>query len=129
MKAPKLTKKELEERRKFKPYEGPIEYDVHIRLTKYMMTHPSYKKLSANAKVLYQYMRLWAYSNRDYKTTKMFPYSISMAMKLGLAKKTSVDCLRELESGGFIQRENNSTYTRHTTLWSFSDAWYAPRTS
>lgn len=126
MRQPKLTKKELEERRKFKPYEGPVEYEIHIRLTRSMLMHPSYMKLSSNAKVLYQYMRLWAYSNRDYKTTKMFPYSISRAMQIGVSNKTATVCLHELESCGFIRRENNSTYTKRTTLWSFSDAWYAP---
>ena len=61
----RLKKKEAEERKKFKPFEGRKPKERHIRLTQDMLNDEVYKSLSNDAKVLYNYMKLWAYGSKE----------------------------------------------------------------
>lgn len=122
----KLKKQLEEERKDFKPFEGRNKRERHIRLTKDMMTCETYLKISNNAKVLYQYMKLWAYGSKEYKDKQTFDYSVSLVMKvLNCSNKTAINAIKELEKGGFIERQNNSAYSKETSKWAFSNKWYA----
>lgn len=122
----KLKKQLEEERKDFKPFEGRNKRERHIRLTKDMMTCETYLKISNNAKVLYQYMKLWAYGSKQYKDKQTFDYSVSLAMKvLNCSNKTAINAFKELEKGGFIERQNNSAYSKETSKWAFSNKWYS----
>lgn len=123
----KLEKKLAEERKKFKPFEGRKENERHIRLTNDMLMDKVYLSLSCEARVLYNYMKLWAYGSKEYKDNGTFDYSISLAMKVcGVSNKTAVKAIHELEQKGFIERQNNSKASRQTSKWSFSSKWSEP---
>jgi hypothetical protein len=122
----KLKKQQEEEKKNFKPYEGRNKRERHIRLTKDMMTCERYLALSHTAKVLYQYMKLWAYGSKEFKDKETFDYSVSLATKmLNCSNKTAIKAFKELEVSGFIERQNNSAYSKETSKWSFSDKWYS----
>jgi Fic family protein len=124
----KIRKQQEEERKSFKPYEGRKKKDMHIRLTKDMLMDEKYQSLSANAKVLYSYMKLWSYGSNEYKTNGTFDYSVELAQKAcGLSNKTAVRCFQELVDKGFIARENNAYAQRKVAKWSFSDNWWTGR--
>ena len=124
----KLDKKLAEERKKFKPYEGKNESERHIRLTKFMFDSEPYQALSNNAKTLYNYMKLWAYGSNEFKQRNTFDYSVSLAAcACRVSKKTAIMCFRELETGGFIERQNNSAASRQVSKWTFSDKWWKAR--
>ena len=89
-----------------------------------MMSCETYKRLTNNAKIVYQYMKLWAYASKEYKDKGTFDYSISLAMKgANVSKNTAISSLKQLESEGFIERQNNSAASKETTKWAFSDKW------
>lgn len=114
-----------EERTNFRSYEGKNKREKHIRLTNSMLTDERYKALSSDAKVLYNYMKLWAYGSPEYKKFETFDYSISRVMDIvGVSVKTAVKCVKELEKNGFIERVNNSKFTRETSKFKFSDKWW-----
>lgn len=114
-----------EERTNFRPYEGKNKKEKHIRLTNSMMTDERYMALSSDAKVLYNYMELWAYGNMEYKKEGTFDYSISFVMKsVGVSVKTAVKCVKELEEKGFIERVNNSKFSKETSKFKFSSKWW-----
>ena len=120
----RLKKKESEERKKFKPFEGRKPKERHIRLTQDMLNDEVYKSLSNDAKVLYNYMKLWAYGSKEYIDSGVFEYSISLAMKAcNVSNKTAIKAIHELEEKGFIERQNNSKYSKETSRWSFSSKW------
>lgn len=121
-----MSKKSLrEERTNFRPYEGKNKREKHIRLTNSMLTDEKYKALSSDAKVLYNYMKLWAYGSEEYKKFGTFDYSISRVMAIvGVSVKTAVKCVKELEENGFIERMNNSKFSRETSKFKFSDEWW-----
>jgi len=122
----KLKKKLEEERKAFKSYEGINKKERHIRLTQHMLLHDNYKHLTNNSKVLYNYMKLWAYGSKSFKDTGIFDYSISLACdSCNISNKTAIRCIQELENSGFIERQNNSAVSRQTTQWKFSDKWYS----
>lgn len=97
-----------------------------IKITHYMLTHPNYIKLSSSAKIVWLYMRDWICKSEEYLQKGTFDFSINMIVRLGLmSQRTVVFALRELESVGFIQRENNAPrQSGITQKWSFSERWY-----
>ena len=120
----KLEKKLAEERKKFKPFEGRKEKERHIRLTMDMLMDETYMSLSNEAKTLYNYMKLWAYGSKEYKDKGTFDYSTSLAMKVcRVSNKTAIKAMHELEEKGFIERQNNSAYSKETSKWTFSSKW------
>lgn len=120
----KLKKKAEEERKAFKPFEGRNKNERHIRLTNDMMMDDKYISLSCPSRVLYNYMKLWAYGCKEYKDKGTFDYSVSLAMKVcGVSNKTAIKCFHELEQNGFIERQNNSAYNKQTSKWAFSSKW------
>lgn len=124
----KLKKQQEEERKAFKSYEGRKKKEVHIRLTNDMLMHENYKALSANAKVLYNYMKLWAYRSEEHKNKGTFDYSVELATKAcNFSNKTAIKCFQELVDKGFIARENNAYAQRKVAKWSFSDNWHTGR--
>ena len=54
----------------FKDYEGSKQNDKHIRKTENMMLSDNYLKLSNSAKVVYDYMKLWACGNLEFQYAK-----------------------------------------------------------
>lgn len=121
----KLKKQAEKERKAFKSFEGRKKEERHIRLTNDMLMHEKYLSLSCTARVLYNYMKLWAYGSHDYKTKGTFEYTITLAMKVcGVSNKTAIKAFYELENFGFIERQNNSKASRTNTTWAFSDKWH-----
>jgi hypothetical protein len=121
----KLKKQAEKERKAFKSFEGRKKEERHIRLTNDMLMHEKYLALSCTAKVLYNYMKLWAYGCHDFKSKGTFEYTVSLAMKvLRVSNKTAINAFHELEEFGFIERQNNSKASRSSTIWAFSDKWH-----
>lgn len=120
----KLKKQAEKERKEFKPYEGRNKNERHIRLTKDMLMDKVYLSLSCPSRVLYNYMKLWAYGSKEYKDKGTFDYSVSLAMQMcGVSNKTAIKCFHELEEKGFIERQNNSKFSKQTSKWKFSNKW------
>ena len=120
----KLKKQAEKERKEFKPYEGRNKNERHIRLTKDMLMDKVYLSLSCPSRVLYNYMKLWAYGSKEYKDKGTFDYSVSIAMQMcGVSNKTALKCFHELEEKGFIERQNNSKFSKQTSKWKFSSKW------
>ena len=120
----KLKKQAEKERKEFKPYEGRNKNERHIRLTKDMLMDKVYLSLSCPSKVLYNYMKLWAYGSKEYKDKGTCDYSVSLAMQMcGVSNKTAIKCFHELEEKGFIERQNNSKFSKQTSKWKFSSKW------
>ena len=120
----KLKKQAKKERKEFKPYEGRNKNERHIRLTKDMLMDKVYLSLSCPSRVLYNYMKLWAYGSKEYKDKGTFDYSVSLAMQMcGVSNKTAIKCFHELEEKGFIERQNNSKFSKQTSKWGFSSKW------
>ena len=120
----KLKKQAEKERKEFKPYEGRNKNERHIRLTKDMLMDKVYLSLSCPSRVLYNYMKLWAYGSKEYKDKGTFDYSVSLAMQMcGVSNKTAIKCFHELEEKGFIERQNNSKFSKQTSNWKFSSKW------
>ena len=120
----KLKKQVEKERKEFKPYEGRNKNERHIRLTKDMLMDKVYLSLSCPSRVLYNYMKLWAYGSKEYKDKGTFDYSVSLAMQMcGVSNKTAIKCFHELEEKGFIERQNNSKFSKQTSKWKFSSKW------
>ena len=120
----KLKKQAEKERKEFKPYEGRNKNERHIRLTKDMLMDKVYLSLSCPSRVLYNYMKLWAYGSKEYKDKETFDYSVSLAMQMcGVSNKTAIKCFHELEEKGFIERQNNSKFSKQTSKWKFSSKW------
>ena len=125
----KLKKQAEKERKEFKPYEGRNKNERHIRLTKDMLMDKVYLSLSCPSRVLYNYMKLWAYGSKEYKDKGTFDYSVSLAMQMcGVSNKTAIKCFHELEEKGFIERQNNSKFSKQTSKWKFSSKWVETRT-
>ena len=68
----------------FNSYEGRKTKDKHIRLTNSMLLDKNYIELSNSAKVLYNYMKLWACGNCE------FDYAKSMPKEINLLSETTV---------------------------------------
>lgn len=120
----KLKKQAEKEKKEFKPYEGRNKNERHIRLTKDMLMDKVYLSLSCPSRVLYNYMKLWAYGSKEYKDKGTFDYSVSLAMQMcGVSNKTAIKCFHELEEKGFIERQNNSKFSKQTSKWRFSSKW------
>lgn len=92
----KLKKQAEKERKAFKSFEGRKKEERHIRLTNDMLMHENYLSLGCAAKVLYNYMKLWAYGCHDFKSKGTFEYTVSLAMKvLRVSNKTAINAWRE----------------------------------
>ena len=120
----KLKKQAEKERKEFKLYECRNKNERHIRLTKDMLMDKVYLSLSCPSRVLYNYMKLWAYGSKEYKDKGTFDYSVSLAMQMcGVSNKTAIKCFHELEEKGFIERQNSSKFSKQTSKWKFSSKW------
>lgn len=100
----RLTKKAEEERKAFKPYESKYKTGLHIRLTEFLMLDENYLSLSNDAKVLYSYMRLWAYRSKEFRETGIVKFSISLAMKCaGYLKIRRLNVFQNLKQRNLLQ--------------------------
>lgn len=106
----------------FYPYEGRKIKDKHIRVTEDMMLHSNYLKLSASAKVVYSYMKLWACGDIE------FDYPISLALKY-TSKNTFLRAKEELIENGFIEVVYISKLGNISNRYKFSTNWYKKNTS
>ena len=101
----------------FKHYEGRKSKDKHIRLTKDMLNSKAYLSLSNTAKVLYNYMKLWASGEQE------FDYSKSLGSKI-VSPATYTNNIKELVDKGFIERVYISTGGGHKpNRYKFSSNW------
>lgn len=91
--------------------------DIYIRLTKRLMMDKKFITLSNSAKVLYVYMRMWAYPK------KQFNYTIGTS-KLLMSKNTFLKCINELEKSGFINVLYRNKLSHQMNVYEFSDRWY-----
>lgn len=116
-----------EEMKKSQPYEVPAtENDkTFVRLYSNMLRNPNYKKMSANAKVAYMYMKQYAYKSEEFMKYRTFEYSAGMLERLGIMSvNTASRVLKELEHYRFIEKANNATkQCGFIQKWLFSDGW------
>jgi len=102
----------------FHHYETDNKDDLnYIRLTKRLLMNKKFLKLHNSSKILYIYMRLWAYPK------KQFNYTISTA-KVLMTKNTFLKCIDELEEKGFINIIYRNKYSHNMNIYEFSDRWY-----
>ena len=103
---------------RFKIWEGIHPKDKHIRLTNYMMNTLAYKGLSASAKVLYSYMKLWACGRET------VVYAASMARDI-MDGKTFRRARDELVDKGFIEyiNKHRARDMREAAEYQFSNKW------
>jgi len=102
----------------FHHYETDKKYeDMYIRLTKTLLLNNNFKTLQNSAKVLYIYMRLWAYPKKE------FSYSIGNSKGL-MSKNTFLKNVDILEKEGFINIKFRNKYSHMVNIYEFSDRWY-----
>lgn len=125
-----FKKRQEKERKKFKSWESPKEKDRYIRFPHDAIQHKSFKNLSVYAKVLYMYMKDWAFGCKEFVEKNnegkngSFEYSVRFAKEsLDCSLQKASDTIHELEQKGFIERQNNSKYSRQTSEWKFSSKW------
>lgn len=110
------TKEELEE-------ELPNQSDGLI-LYHTELNHSNFKELSVYAKVLYMYMKDFAYNSKAFFNNESFKYSVRLVKDiLDCSLQKANDTIHELEQKGFIERQNNSKHSRQTSEWKFSSKW------
>ena len=129
-----IKAKQKEERKKFRDWENPKIKDTYIRFGTETLRHKNFISLSNNAKVLYMYMKSWAYNSKSFLETHNnggrgeFEYSISLAKKiLNSSVQTALNTIHELEDKGFIERQTISAKSRETSKWKFTDKWYSEK--
>lgn len=84
----------------------------YTRNFNYMKFHPNYVKMTSNGKVALEYVKYFAFSNKEYVKYKTFDLSFSLLAKfMNVAPKTARYSLQELEHYGFIKKENNAGQT------------------
>ena len=108
-------------------YEQPQgEKPIFTKAYSYLFTNQNFIKASSSAKVLYFYMKDWAYKNKEFRKTREFDFSITLLDKLGvMTAKTCGSALKELEHYHFIKKANNATFQSGITQkWAFDDGWY-----
>lgn len=126
-----IKAKDKEKRKRFREWENPKQKDTYIRFGTETLKHEIFISLSNNAKVLYMYMKSWAYNSKEFLQKHdnggigEFEYSVSLTKKiLNSSTQTALNTIHELEEKGFIERVNNSKHSRQTSLWIFSNKWY-----
>lgn len=103
----------------FNNYEGRKTKDKHIRLTNNMLLDKNYIELSNSAKVLYNYMKLWACGNDEFDYAKSLPSKMNI-----LSEATVLKAIRELIERGFIERIYFSSGGGHkSNRYKFSSKW------
>lgn len=86
-----------------------------------MLDSENFRNLSVYARTLYLYMRDCAYG---YYGVREFEYSIRLVKSvLNCSLQKASDTIHELEQKGFIERQNNSYETFHTSMWKLSNKW------
>ena len=108
---------------RFKNFEGEKPFDIHIRLTRSMLTSKNYQNISASAFRLYCHMKLIA------KGKDEFEFATSCAVgkgKIFKSNSTFVKARDELIKNGFIDYTNKTCakYKRHTSKFKFLDKWW-----
>jgi len=103
---------------RFKPHEGRYAVDYHVRLTKNMLQDEKFLNLSANAKILYIYMKDWA------GVKDKFEYSASLAKNL-MSMPTFFKARDELIKIGFIDYANSirAREKKETGTYKLSERW------
>ncbi len=101
----------------FYPHEGRKIKDKHIRLTFDMMMSKNYLSLSASAKEVYSYMKLWACGNIE------VDYSWKLASKYIGGNNTYLKAKDELIKKGFIQCVRTSKCSRLPNRYKFVSDW------
>lgn len=126
-----FKKKQEQERRKFKSWENPQVKDRYVRFAHNTLHNENYQNLSVYAKVLYMYMKDWAYGCKEFVEKSnnggngSFDYSVRFAKSvLNCSIQKASDTIHELEQKGFIERQNNSKCSRQTSEWKFIDRWH-----
>ena len=98
----------------------------YTRNFNYMKFHENYIRMSSNAKVALEYIKYFAFRNKEYIEHKTFDLAFSLLAKwLNISKTTARYSLLELEHYGFIRKENNAGQCYgFTQKWSLSNDWY-----
>lgn len=100
----------------FKDYEGSKQNDKHIRKTQDMMMSESYLSLSHTAKVVYDYMKLWACGNTE------FYYAKELSKKY-MSPTTFLTAKDELIEKGFIELIETNPFAHIPNKYKFSSKW------
>ena len=102
----------------FHPYEAKDPYEkTYIRLAKSLIMDKNFIELSNSAKVLYIYMKLWAYPKQE------FQYTIKISSRL-MSKNTFLKSVAELVQKGFIKITWCNRFSHQPNQYEFSYKWY-----
>lgn len=126
-----FKQRQEKENKKFRNWENPIIKDRYVRMPHEAINHEAFKSLSNYAKVLYMYMKDWAYGSKEFVEKHKnggngeFEYSVRFAKSvLNCSLQKASDTIKELRDKGFIELMNNSKYSKETSKWKFSDKWH-----
>lgn len=120
-----MAKKYDKDKYKPKPYESTkLCGEQYYRLFDSLITSKAYMSISNDAKTLYTYMLREAHKDKQYYQTGEFKFSLTLCQKyLNVKRPKSIKTINELITYGFIERVNNSKYTKQTSKFIFSDKW------
>lgn len=98
----------------------------YTRNFNYMKFHQNYIRMTSNSKVALEYIKYFAFGNKEYIQHKTFDLAFSLLAKMmNVSTKTARYSLLELEHYGFIKKENNAGQGYgFTQKWSLSNNWY-----
>lgn len=92
--------------------------DNYLCLTKSMLDNKNWLSLTSSSKVLYMYMKLWAYGREQFK------FSYSLAHTFIKNDKTIYNSISQLVEKGFIDIVSISRQVGYGTTYKFSDRWW-----
>lgn len=113
-------------KKQFRPFESSNRYmnyeDNFIFITKSMMDNENWLSLTSNSKILYMYMKLWAYGREQ------FQFAYTLAQNCIKNTKTIHNCINQLVEKGFIDIVSISRKVGYGTTYKFSDRWWKDMT-
>lgn len=102
----------------FASYENEKEYErKYIRITHSLLMNKNFLRLKPTSKMLYLYMRDWAYPSNE------VTYSISNSGII-MSKNTFLGCIKELENAGFIETIWSNKFSHRPNVYRFINKWY-----
>lgn len=126
-----FKQRQEKENKKFREWENPVTKDRYIRMPHEAINHEAFASLSVYAKVLYMYMKDWAYGSKEFVEKHKnggygeFEFSVRFAKSvLNCSIQKALNTIKELIDKGFIERMNNSTYSKGVSRFRFSNRWH-----
>lgn len=114
-----MSKKKRKQFRDFESSDFINEYkEPYICLTKSLLTNEKWISLTYSSKIIYIYMKMWAYGRQEFK------FSYALALNILKSRSTFKNAIDELVKKGFIEIIRISKTPGIGTLYKFTNKWY-----